>query len=760
MKLQRLLGALCAVLLLALPARAAEQASYVTPITGPMNMATFAGTYLNPGLRALATCSWGTSAPLNGPSSAALPYQCWADTTTNPVVFKVYDGASWVVTAKLNTSGHTWTPSYQGTDLGTASIATTGTSGHTLGFLDGANTYSGIQSGATAAVDTNTTQFASTAFVLAQAASATPLIDGSAAVGTSTRFARGDHIHPTDTTRAALASPTFTGTPAAPTAAVDTNTTQVATTAYVIGQAASATPLIDGTAAAGSSTRFARGDHIHPTDTTRAPTAAPTFTGLVDVSGALKLSTQSAPAQITSNQNNYNPSSVVCASSATLLINSDAARDITGLAGGVTGCATVLINNGSFAITLKDESSSSTAANRFGFGGDLPLASKQAVTLLYDSSASRWRQIGGPSATGGGGGTMTQVTAGGNCVSGTTGQSAITTSGTIDCRADNVLRNSTMTSWFHGIGTLTITTSGGWCAEGLYVVPTGASVTCGENTNGLTNPLTVWSMKIIGNTSVTDVTVRFVVESYDAAPLAGQQVTCQFPVLNNTGGSITPTLTVKRANTQDATYTNTDVSAVSLQTITNGSTGTLAYSWAANASSFNGLSIDVDFGNNFSTNGKTVQIGGGFDCHVTPGVSTGTVANPPAPRIIPAMLDMAWNKRFFETSYSNGTSPGTSTQVGMVQGQASGFASSVSNTGHGIIRFQAEKRAVPTMAFYDGAGTINNYTTDSNGTLTNGVSAGSPAFSSIGTNNALWYQNNTGLNTLIHYTADAAPTGG
>lgn len=35
---------------------------------------------------------------------------------------------------------------------------------------------------------------------------------------------------------APLASPTFTGTPAAPTAAVDTNTTQIATTQYVVGQ--------------------------------------------------------------------------------------------------------------------------------------------------------------------------------------------------------------------------------------------------------------------------------------------------------------------------------------------------------------------------------------------------------------------------------------------------------------------------------------------------------------------------------------------
>jgi hypothetical protein len=136
---------------------------------------------------------------------------------------------------------------------------------------------------ATAAVDTSNTNLATNAYVLNQAASATPLIDGSATVGTSTRFARADHVHPTDTTRAALASPTFTGTPAAPTAAVDTNTTQLATTAMVLAQAASATPLIDGSATVGTSTRFARGDHVHPTDTTRAPLASPTFTGAVTV---------------------------------------------------------------------------------------------------------------------------------------------------------------------------------------------------------------------------------------------------------------------------------------------------------------------------------------------------------------------------------------------------------------------------------------------------------------------------------------------
>ena len=63
--------------------------------------------------------------------------------------------------------------------------------------------------------------------------------------------------------KADKASPTFTGTPAAPTAAADTNTTQVATTAFVAGQAGTATPLANGTATVGTSLRYARQDHRH-----------------------------------------------------------------------------------------------------------------------------------------------------------------------------------------------------------------------------------------------------------------------------------------------------------------------------------------------------------------------------------------------------------------------------------------------------------------------------------------------------------------
>jgi hypothetical protein len=94
-------------------------------------------------------------------------------------------------------------------------------------------------------------------------------MDGTGAAGSATAYARGDHVHPSDTSRAPLASPTFTGTPAAPTPAANDNTTKIATTAFVAGQAGAANPLMDGTVAVGTSLLYARQDHIHPSDTTK-----------------------------------------------------------------------------------------------------------------------------------------------------------------------------------------------------------------------------------------------------------------------------------------------------------------------------------------------------------------------------------------------------------------------------------------------------------------------------------------------------------
>lgn len=66
------------------------------------------------------------------------------------------------------------------------------------------------------------------------ASTVTPGMDSvSGQIGASTNYARADHTHPKDSSKANVASPNLTGTPTAPTAAVGTSSTQIATTAFV-----------------------------------------------------------------------------------------------------------------------------------------------------------------------------------------------------------------------------------------------------------------------------------------------------------------------------------------------------------------------------------------------------------------------------------------------------------------------------------------------------------------------------------------------
>jgi collagen type VII alpha len=114
-----------------------------------------------------------------------------------------------------------------------------------------------------------------------------PLMDGAAAIGIATTYARADHVHPSDASRAPLASPVFTGAPAAPTPVAGNSSTALATTAFVsaavtaaaVPVPSTAIPAMDGIGAAGTAAAYARGDHVHPSDTSLAPLASPAFTG-------------------------------------------------------------------------------------------------------------------------------------------------------------------------------------------------------------------------------------------------------------------------------------------------------------------------------------------------------------------------------------------------------------------------------------------------------------------------------------------------
>lgn len=210
--------------------------------------------------------------------------------------------------------------------------AQTGHDGHYL-TTDGVNAwwddvlaspdFTGAPTAPTAAVDTNTTQIATTAFVIGQlyaklagptftgnvtvptlaadatsgyainaawysgqAGTANPQANGSASAGTSKKWSPIDHVHPTDTSRAPTAGPTFTGNVTVPTLAIDATTAYAINATWYDGQKGTASPQMNGSAYAGTSKRWTPQDHVHPTDTSRAPLASPSFTGTVTLNNA------------------------------------------------------------------------------------------------------------------------------------------------------------------------------------------------------------------------------------------------------------------------------------------------------------------------------------------------------------------------------------------------------------------------------------------------------------------------------------------
>jgi len=66
-----------------------------------------------------------------------------------------------------------------------------------------------------------------------QPATVAPGMDGTATVGASLLYARQDHLHPTDSTRAPVASPVLTGNPQSVTPVTTDSSTSIATTAFV-----------------------------------------------------------------------------------------------------------------------------------------------------------------------------------------------------------------------------------------------------------------------------------------------------------------------------------------------------------------------------------------------------------------------------------------------------------------------------------------------------------------------------------------------
>lgn len=104
------------------------------------------------------------------------------------------------------------------------------------------------------------------------------------------------------------------------------------------------------------------------------------------------------PAQITANQNDYDPNDALFGPLRNVpvwRVSSDAARNVTGIAGGWSGRRLTLLNVGAQNIVLTNQDALSVAGNRVitGTGANITMAADDTLSMIYDDTTARWRVV-------------------------------------------------------------------------------------------------------------------------------------------------------------------------------------------------------------------------------------------------------------------------------------------------------------------------------------------------------------------------------
>lgn len=111
----------------------------------------------------------------------------------------------------------------------------------------------------------------------------------------------------------------------------------------------------------------------------------------VSFSGTVAFNGEITPTALSAHTNNYNPTGISTCNF--LRISATGNYDLTGVAAPLTSInqAIYIVNIGTFSITLKNSSASSTAENRFLLGADKNLQQDEGIMIIYDQTSDRWR---------------------------------------------------------------------------------------------------------------------------------------------------------------------------------------------------------------------------------------------------------------------------------------------------------------------------------------------------------------------------------
>lgn len=236
----------------------------------------------------------------------------------------------------------------------------------------------------------------------------------------------------------------------------------------------------------------------------------------------------------------------------------------------------------------------------------------------------------------------------------------------------NVIRNPGIDIQQRGTSGSVAAGAAAYTADGWIIAATGAavswSVVYSVNIAG-------YALRIACASGLTDVKLMHRVESSIAArlltPTMGAQPLCKQAIISNqTGAALTVNLSTGYASARDNFSTVTaDLAASSMQSIASAGTGQVARVFVPNTALTNGYQTTLDFGAALNASSGYVDISM-LDLRVSPGISAGLLAAPPAADIPPTELQLPFNQRYYQIVGGGGCS-GTaeaSTEVGFTGG--------------------------------------------------------------------------------------------
>ena len=458
-------------------------------------------------------------------------------------------------------------------------------------------------------------------------------------------------------------------------------------------------------------------------------------TGAAKLQAGFVLQGVLTPPQITSDQDDYDPTGL--ASASVLRLSSDASRNITGLAGGSNGCLLLIHNVGSQALVLRDESTSSIATNRFALTADLALSPDAVALLQYDGTSARWRAVAG-----GGGSGVSQ--------SGASQRNHIVNPNGLIWQVQNTASAAV--------------TDGAYCFDQWYALTQSAGVTASQLTD--LEDGTPYGMRLTqADASAQRFGLAQAIEVRDCKDMRGREVTLsarvrmsqsatlRFAILEWTGTADSPTRDVvsdwtSASFTAGGFFLGTNLVATAVGSIALAANTLTDIALSSTCGSALNNAIVLFWTDTTQAQNTTLDVAK---------VKFEKSASASAFVDLGVAHELTRCQRFYEKTYDLTVAPGTATSTGGTIWSYLGTNTIADSLVYGTVRYATNKRVAGTVTVYGyagGSGKVSNTSgadlaANSGGVAQSGQSGFTPW------NNSGGPVTTTGFTVLYHWVADA-----